>query len=589
MTFKRLLPFVLPALAFACDPESGDVGDELEPRIPIKGDAPGSCAPDDCGSKGSSGSCWCDDLCVQYGDCCSDKPAVCDGEVEPEPTPTVDPGNGSGGVWAFADVHGVANLDDDDGQYTDWQQYIFGSDDDLSVLTLPASALAGFGPGDSLGLTLQGSTSAVRVWFDGEPLLGNAAGKNSVALDPGGGDIELVIEFGNYNVGAQLRISHLDAAGNELASDVVAVESAPLILNHHLQPAEHVWATSVNAPGYSNAGFIHAYQQHLGSDFTAVSGSTVGNDVWMQDELEFGTSIGDQGQRLDTVVDSIRNRGLDVFPEARLVGPDVIARTWGIPSQVRSEDSFGNLEVSPPVTVGGVAYPFGRIYYGAGLSPQLGDFLESQQVQDPFVLDTSWLCVGHVDEYSTFVPDASSPKGFKLLLADVDSAYALLDQLPGSMNLPRYGADHGYPNVSALRGDSALRNLNEDVQDFYLQPLRAKFKAELGLTEADIIDMPTLFEQVPGCGGGLVALTPGMVNLIVANFPGQTTKLFIPDPFFRSNLFDQDSDPVIQYFTDALPAGLEPVYVDDWDVYHLGLGEVHCGSNVERTPTDVWW
>lgn len=588
MKLQRLLPFVLPAFAFGCDPEAGDVGDELEPRIPIKGDAPGSCDPDDCGGKGSSGSCWCDELCVQYGDCCSDKSAVCDGDVEPDPEPAFDPGTGTSG-WGFADVHGVANLDDDDGQYTDWGQYVFGGDDDLSVLTIPAGALAGFGSNDALGLTLQGDTSAVRVWFSGEPLLGNAAGKNSASLQPGGGDIELVIEFGDYNVDALLRISHLDANGAELAADVVNVESAPLILNHHLQPAEHVYATSVSSPGYSNAGFINAYQQHLGSDFTAVAGSTVGGDVWMQDELEFGTSIGDQGQRLDTVVDSIRDRGLDVFPEARLVGPDVIAQTWGNPWEVRSEDSFGNLEVSPPVTVNGVKYPFGRIYYGAGLHPELASFLDAQEVQDPFVLDTSWLCVGHVDEYATFVPDPSSPKGFKLLIADVRSAYQLLDQLPGSMNLPRYGADHGYGSVSALRGDSGLRNLNEDVQDFYLDTLRAQFKANLGLTESDIIDMPTLFEPVPGCGGGLVALTPGMVNLIVANFPGQTTKLFIPDPFFRSNLFDQDSDPVIQYFSDALPAGLEPVYVDDWDVYHLGLGEVHCGSNVERTPTDVWW
>jgi protein-arginine deiminase len=29
--------------------------------------------------------------------------------------------------------------------------------------------------------------------------------------------------------------------------------------------------------------------------------------------------------------------------------------------------------------------------------------------------------------------------------------------------------------------------------------------------------------------------------------------------------------------------------MDDWDVYHLALGEVHCGTNVTRTPTADWW
>lgn len=30
-----------------------------------------------CGSNSLTGSCWCDDECAQYGDCCSDKAQVC--------------------------------------------------------------------------------------------------------------------------------------------------------------------------------------------------------------------------------------------------------------------------------------------------------------------------------------------------------------------------------------------------------------------------------------------------------------------------------------------------------------------------------
>src|SRR5690606_32199564 len=122
------------------------------------------------------------------------------------------------------------------------------------------------------------------------------------------------------------------------------------------------------------------------------------------------------------------------------------------------------------------------------------------------------------------------------------------------MTLPMYGADHGYSSVGQLRSDAGLRALNEDLQADELDRIRAAFKTNLGLTEADIIRIPTLFEPVPGCGGGTVALTPGMVNLIVANPVGQTPKLFIPDPFFRSDIADQDSDPVIEYFAEVMPA-----------------------------------
>ena len=28
---------------------------------------------------------------------------------------------------------------------------------------------------------------------------------------------------------------------------------------------------------------------------------------------------------------------------------------------------------------------------------------------------------------------------------------------------------------------------------------------------------------------------------------------------------------------------------DDWEWYHMALGEVHCGSNIQRTPIENWW
>jgi protein-arginine deiminase len=37
--------------------------------------------------------------------------------------------------------------------------------------------------------------------------------------------------------------------------------------------------------------------------------------------------------------------------------------------------------------------------------------------------------------------------------------------------------------------------------------------------------------------------------------------------------------------------GIQTMWVEDWDLYHMGIGEVHCGSNTQRkVPTNVkWW
>jgi hypothetical protein len=62
-----------PVAEEATDVERGKLG---------KADLWGSCAKrnggDHCGRR-SRGTCWCDELCESYGDCCDDKVSVCDG------------------------------------------------------------------------------------------------------------------------------------------------------------------------------------------------------------------------------------------------------------------------------------------------------------------------------------------------------------------------------------------------------------------------------------------------------------------------------------------------------------------------------
>lgn len=44
-----------------------------------KADLFGSCSASACGGKAESGNCYCDEACLGHGDCCSNKPTVCEG------------------------------------------------------------------------------------------------------------------------------------------------------------------------------------------------------------------------------------------------------------------------------------------------------------------------------------------------------------------------------------------------------------------------------------------------------------------------------------------------------------------------------
>lgn len=549
------------------------------------GTALGACGNDDGGQQPS-------------GESSSDTGTVADDSTSSAAT-TADPGDTEDTEeapavdWEFEPVYGVINLDDDDANGTiDWYQIIFDGEDDHSVLSIPPIPA-----GHTVRLEGVGDLEFARVWNGTQAFAlgsGNDEIVTSYAFTPGPEGAELLVEFGEDNVHAGLSLFLLDEAGQQVARDDVELRSSPLILNHHLQPTEHVWVVAVNAGFGSNADMVADYQEALGDQFTAVAGPDYGNDVWIQDEIQPAYATGAQGQRADTIIDSIRNRPLDPFAEEQLEAPGVNVRTWGNPQQVTSWDSFGNLENTPPITVDGVDYPFGRIYYGRqgelGIHDDMASQLIAQELQAPVEMDTLWLCVGHVDEFSSFVPDPGSPKGFKFVLSDVPSAYALLETLDPDLALTRYAADHPpYATVGDILDDVALRNLNDDLQADELDVIRELAIAEFGLEESDIIYMPSLFETIGGCGGGVAALIPGMVNLIVANTPDGQSHLFMPDPFFRTDPGDQGSDPVIDAFTANLPDGLIPHYVDDWDVYHLGLGEVHCGTNMTRTPTASWW
>ncbi|XP_036427000.1 protein-arginine deiminase type-2 isoform X2 [Colossoma macropomum] len=315
-------------------------------------------------------------------------------------------------------------------------------------------------------------------------------------------------------------------------------------------------------------------------------------DRWMQDEIEFGY-IDSPHQRFPVVLDSPRDQKLKEFPYEVLLGPDFgYVTRYAQKEEVSSLDSFGNLEVSPPVTVNGKNYPLGRIIigvafpttaHGRNMTKVIQDFLWAQKVQEPIALYSDWLLVGHVDEFMTFVP-APDRKGFRLLLASPDAAYKVFTNLQ----------NNGHGKAKLFQGkeeeisvDEILSNEELQAENVYVQNCidwnRDVLKKELGLDEDDIIDLPILFKVDTEEENRAVAYYPDMVNMIVLG-----TKLGIPKPFGpqvnSSCALEAEMRSLLE------PLGLNCTFIDDFSSYHKLLGEVHCGSNVLREPFAFkWW
>jgi hypothetical protein len=516
--------------------------------------------------------------------------AACKG---PEPLavwaddPSADPDAGSVAVLV------VPNHDDDDQDgVADWEQLgVAAGDDDFAWVELSNRARA-------TTLRLRDAQDRVRVYHEGRLVLG-AGGPPAWNL-PDRNKADTVRVRVEVAAAGPLGALELVDAKKEVAFALPIVGSYPAVA-HHLLPTERLWVVAVREMGYSNATMIDALTDGLGGAIDPLSGPLYGYDVWVQDEPEI-TRAWSPTSEYTLVLNSIRDGngfgGLDPFPSS-LVEPDVFERTIGSGGrEATTYDAFGNLEASPPVEVDGIAYPMGRIYYGwngdsdhAGPIAQLRAHLDTIAPQKPFWIDTTWLCVGHIDEVTSFVPDPTAPRGFRFLISDTNLGFEAINAVPGDTRLTNHGRGgydgHGRPFASAYQNDAALRAYNQDIQRDHLEPTLEVFRRELALTNDEIVRVPSYFEEIADSGFvcGAAAIVPGMVNLLMeTDETGTGGRAWIADPFFRPPDAPQSADPFIQMWNDLLPATVQPVYIDNWTVYHMGLGEVHCATNQERRP-----
>ncbi|KAK9391967.1 protein-arginine deiminase type-1 [Crotalus adamanteus] len=376
-------------------------------------------------------------------------------------------------------------------------------------------------------------------------------------------------------------------------TDTVIFHVAPWLMTPNTQRPLEIFVCSIEKGVNSNGKFLEAIKllaRKANCKLTICPEVENRGDRWIQDEMEFGY-VEAPHQSFPVVFDSPRNRGLKEFPFKKILGPDFGYVTREPKNgRVSSLDSFGNLDVSPPVSVKGRDYSLGRILIGSSfpgsgnrkMAKVVRDFLYAQRVQSPVELYSDWLTVGHVDEFLSFVP-APGKKGFRLLLASPLACLKLFEekQREGFGDAALF---EGLRTVGKITLDEILRDRNLRQDSKYVQSCidwnRSILKRELGLTERDIIDIPQLFTLE---GSTASALFPDMVNMLVLG-----KYLGIPKPYGPIIHGHCCLEANVRSLLE--PLGLSCMFIDDFFSYHVLSGEVHCGTNVRRERFSFhWW
>lgn len=511
----------------------------------------------------------------------------------------------------------LANIDDDDQDGArDWRDESMNGTADREDLTeLVLHRMNGLSTAHRVELVIEPEAAAVRSrLFRAEapnvPLASLSAAP--VVLDRAAlsaGDVTLWLETitgrsQQWDGRTTLRARVMD--GSTLVSeDVVQLQAAPFIFTDDLQPAERMFVLRIadrdNGP---NLPFVNALTAALPASIALQTASEwdYQADRWLQDNMQPGYQSrprGDTVQVMRAYLQTERPGGLEAFVPDEVLAPGVGFSYPG--GNATSLNYGGNLELAPPHSADGKAWTFGRFVLGGGNNGTLTGqpyadrmterqrlWLEKQEMQGPVIeLSTEWLAVGHIDEIIMFVPDKrpGAARPFKVVIASPDLARRTLGHLAdeGLSALPVFAGREVETTVGAILADTQLMAFNRAAQT-RIDTVRGELAAAIGLTGTDFLEVPVLYEPIPMQGLTLAAAyNPGIQNLVIGD-----TVLFLPDP---EGPEASGKDAWKQVTEEALaPLGLDLVWVDVFESYHLLMGEAHCGTNVQRTPYGTaWW
>lgn len=428
--------------------------------------------------------------------------------------------------------------------------------------------------------------------------------------------------------------------GQTITMDRVRIRVAPLLLSHDLNPIDRMMVAD-------NATTAEDAEQH---DYDPTTADTVypgeaafrdelsrglveagldeptyyptGGDRWMRDQFITGMAAmpGPDGTAhtmtvllRSAVVDPegsteefpLRDAGRPVYSVLR--GPDVAAVQTYSPDRVGEDDynmlwgsfnSTGNVIVAPPYATEDGSWPVGRVLYGsdggdAAPDPAFTTLLEAQRDQDPLPVDTSWLGVGHIDEFLSFIP-ADNDRGWAAVVADPAMGDALLAELvaAGRGDQPLMsGIAEGDLTVEEALESTDLVNGNR-IASAGIEAALGVLTAELGLGEDEIVRIPALFTELVIDGYPRQGIVANLLPAIVNGVETGTGVYLAVRP--HGPLDDAGGD----VFADTAEQAFEAVggriaWVEAFEYGHnsgtVG-GEIHCLTNTIRDHTDErWW
>ncbi|KAF4452206.1 hypothetical protein F53441_4946 [Fusarium austroafricanum] len=435
------------------------------------------------------------------------------------------------------------------------------------------------------------------------------------------------------------KVNFVVTNGKTKATDAVAVRVAPVLTHHHGQAAQRILSTGVNEPGSNigQNGFVNDLKRNIADAGIKEPLFLFDNqDIWTQDFLEpgYATMPGPNGPVAIRIMirsaQESRRSGRDVFHELRSSTVGAVQH----PGDGDTIDSTGNLETIPPYTHNGKSFPAGRVIMGAwdGRQPLMIPFLKAQEVQDPVILDTSWLYVGHVDEFIQFLP-ARNKLGWVIMVADPIKGLDILKKASK--------AGHGKVKavsrvLSAAEKEQAYctprQTIDEALQFSNLTVINqhaAKIieanlnilKRETGITDADIHRVPQAFYYAnPGwlCpgkhadGSNLDAVEPNKaaskagINFGQKSTPGgpsSKAKSIVEAATPKSTLYRRATDEatkVVALYPDAVnglvigdskviaPNPWGPV-INKKDIIAAAVSEVYASVGYNVTYQDDWF
>lgn len=522
-----------------------------------------------------------------------------------------------------------------------------GPADAADLARLRTVPVPGAGPSTTATVTVSGAGAAARtrIFVRAAAAWTPVGTLTSAQLRAGvefGVEASDIARPGRWNGLATVTLTFAD--GSRRSADSVVLKVAPLLLHHPLQRAEQVLVTRENgtAPAARESqrfvADLAAQVRAAGLTSPLFSFSfppdSEEQDIWTQDFFEPGfvtmpgTGGTPVGMRLllrspQNHLPSGRKSGRQLYERLRGPGVGILE----VPGMTTAEEwtlsSMGNLETLPPYRSGTRNFPNGRIVLGqraeTGSKPAaaLLDLLAAQGAQSPLLLDTSWLSIGHVDEFLHFLP-ARTPRGWRLAVADPAAGLAVLRRASragaGGVRLasaPKRPDLWGNPpgtTVAQALADPGFTADNTYAATRIEADIRL-LKREVGLTDAEVVRVPALFhEACDDCDDGATEATEagGARDLVLRPRAAATQRrlvamlpsalngvLLAPDRYLAPSQFGPvvgGRDVLAAAVTTAYrSAGITVAYTDDWYAYHAGKGDIHCGTNVLRAYTTPWW